>query len=280
MINITNTKVACIGCGTMGGAIMRSLAKKIDAKHITVSAKDFDEAKTYARSTGCSAASSNIEAIKDADVVFIAVKPAFVAGVLQEMGENLNGKTLVSMAAGVKLSTIREVLSESGAKDVMLFRIMPNMPAACGEAMCAISTEEGNSFEAEKVRNQLNLACSLLETGGKVEQVPEKLMDCVTAVSGSGPAFVFMFIEAMADAAVKLGMPRSQAYTYAAQTVKGSACMALETGKHPAELKDAVCSPAGTTIAGVAALEKYGFRNSIIEAVTAAYDRSVELGKK
>lgn len=258
---------------------MRSLARKIDAKHITVTAKAFDEARNFARSTGCNAAQSNTEAIANADVVFIAVKPAFVAEVLTETAAQLAGKTVVSMAAGVKLATIREVLDKAGAKDVTLFRIMPNMPAACGEAMCAISREEGTKQDADHVSTMLNVACTLLESGGIVEQVPEKLMDCVTAVSGSGPAFVFMFIEAMADAAVKLGMPRAQAYTYAAQTVKGSAKMALETGKHPGELKDAVCSPAGTTIAGVTALEKHGLRNAVIEAVTAAYERSVELGK-
>ena len=134
-----------------------------------------------------------------------------------------------------------------------------------------------NSAASEK---DVAEAKSLLEAAGKVEIVDEKLMDCVTAVSGSGPAFVFMFIEAMADAAVKLGMPRAQAYIYAAQTLKGSAEMALQTGKHPAALKDSVCSPAGTTIEGVAALEKNNFRNSVIEAVSAAYRRSVELGKK
>ena len=123
------------------------------------------------------------------------------------------------------------------------------------------------------------LAIEILSSAGRVEVVPEKLMDCVTAVSGSGPAFVFMFIEALADAAVRCGMPRAQAYTYAAQTVYGSAGMVLESGKHPAVLKDMVCSPAGTTIEGVAALEKNNFRNAVIEAVTAACDRSIVLGK-
>ena len=126
---------------------------------------------------------------------------------------------------------------------------------------------------------EFETAKEILSSAGVVEAVPEKLMDCVTAVSGSGPAFVFMFIEALADAAVRCGMPRAQAYTYAAQTVKGSADLVLETGKHPAVLKDSVCSPAGTTIAGVAALEANGFRNAVIEAVTAANDKSIALGK-
>ena len=139
--------------------------------------------------------------------------------------------------------------------------------------MIALSCNDNISKEEQKE------AVEILSAAGKVEKVPEKLMDCVTGVSGSGPAFVFMFIEAMADAAVRCGMPRSQAYIYAAQTVKGSAELVLETGKHPGELKDSVTSPAGTTIEGVAALEENGFRSAVIKAVTNATLKSIELGK-
>ena len=142
-----------------------------------------------------------------------------------------------------------------------------------GEAMIGISPAENVLSE------EADCAKSLLEATGKAEIVSEKLMDGVTAVSGSGPAFVFMFIEALADAAVRCGMPRAQAYTYAAQTVYGSAGMVLESGKIPAALKDMVSSPAGTTIEGIAALERNGFRNAVIEAITAACNRSIELGK-
>ena len=150
---------------------------------------------------------------------------------------------------------------------------MPNVPAQIGQAMTALSC--GTNISEE----ELSEIKTILEAAGKVEQVPEKLMDCVTAVSGSGPAFVFMFIEALADAAVKCGMPRSQAYIYAAQTVKGSAALVLQSGKHPAVLKDSVCSPGGTTIDGVAALEEKGMRNSVISAVVAAYNKSCGMGK-
>ena len=153
-------------------------------------------------------------------------------------------------------------------------RLMPNLPATVGEAMIALTCEDDiSSEEVAEVK-------SILSKAGSVEQVPENLMDCVTGISGSGPAYGFIFIEALADAAVKLGMPRKQAYIYAAQTLKGAAAMVLETGRHPADLKDAVCSPAGTTIAGVAALEENGFRDAIIKAAVAATERSAELGNK
>lgn len=267
-----NVNIACIGCGVMGGALVRAMTTVVGPKKITVSAKSFEEAKAFSDETKCNAVVSNAEAVKGAKFVFIAVKPAFVAEVLKEIAPALSDDAaVVSMAAGVKLESIQAALD--GRKRTLI-RIMPNMPAAIGEAMIALTSKSDAASE------DVQTAKALLESAGKVEIVDEKLMDCVTAVSGSGPAFVFMFIEAMADAAVRLGMPRAQAYIYAAQTLKGSAAMALETGKHPGALKDAVCSPAGTTIEGVAALERNGFRNSVIEAVMAAYNRSAELGKK
>lgn len=150
---------------------------------------------------------------------------------------------------------------------------MPNVPSQISEGMIAVSYNENITTE------EASEVTELLQSTGIVEKVDEKLMDCVTAVSGSSPAFVFIFIEALADAAVRCGMPRKQAYLYAAQTVKGSASLVLKTGKNPAELKDSVCSPGGTTIEGVSALEQNGFRYSIIDAVTKAYEKSVSLGK-
>ncbi|MCH5289810.1 MAG: pyrroline-5-carboxylate reductase [Treponema sp.] len=264
-----DVNVACIGCGVMGGALMRAVAKVVEPKKITVSAKTFDEALAFSKEIGCNAVVSNTEATKGAKFVFVAVKPAFVDEVLRDIDPALSDDAVVvSMAAGVKLETIANAL----VRKRTLVRIMPNMPAAVGEAMIALCASPGAS------EDDVATAQALLSAAGKVERVDEKQMDCVTAVSGSGPAFVFMFIEAMADAAVKLGMPRAQAYTYAAQTLKGSAEMVLRTGRHPGALKDAVCSPSGTTIEGVATLERNGFRDSVIEAVTAAYERSVELG--
>ena len=262
-------KIACIGTGSMGGAIMRAVCKRFDAWNVTVTSKNPEHAKAFAEENGCKSFEKNADAVKDAKYVFIGVKPVMVESVLKEIFPCLSKNSVViSMAAGMSIEKL-----EGFAKGLRFVRIMPNVPAQIGQAMTALSCNSNISEE------ELAEIKAILEAAGKVEQVPEKLMDCVTAVSGSGPAFVFMFIEALADAAVRCGMPRAQAYTYAAQTVYGSAGMVLESGKHPAALKDMVTSPAGTTIEGVAALEKNGFRNAVIEAVTAACDKSIALGK-
>lgn len=261
-------KISCIGTGAMGGAIMRAVCKKYDVKDIKVTDKNPDLGKAFAAETGATFVNSNLEVL-DADYIFLAVKPQFLGDVFGEIaGKIPSSAVVISMAAGVKVEKL-----ENWAPKARFVRMMPNVCAQIGQAMTAISFKD-NIKEAEA-----NTVKDILSAAGKVEQVPEKLMDCVTAVSGSGPAFVFMFIEALADAAVRCGMPRAQAYTYAAQTVYGSAGMVLESGKHPAILKDMVCSPAGTTIEGVATLEKNNFRNAVIEAVTAACSKSAALGK-
>lgn len=261
-------KISCIGTGAMGGAIMRSVCKKYDIKDIKVTDKNTEMGKAFADETGASFVETNKEVL-DADYIFLAVKPQFLGDVFAEIAGSISPKSvIISMAAGVKLEKLK-----NWAPKARFVRMMPNVCAMIGEAMTAVVADETISAEEFKTAQEI------LSAAGKVEVVPEKLMDCVTAVSGSGPAFVFMFIEALADAAVRCGMPRSQAYTYAAQTVYGSAGMVLETGKNPAVLKDMVCSPAGTTIEGVAALEENGFRNAVIKAVTAACDRSIALGK-
>lgn len=260
--------LACIGTGAMGGAIMRAVCNKFDPNNITVSNRTLEKGKSFANYTGCRFADNNKDCIKDAKYIFIAVKPAFLSDLFAEIKNDIpSDAVVISMAAGVKIEKL-----ESFAK-ARYVRIMPNVPAQIAKGMTALSCNDNINSE------ELSDIIEILETAGKVEQIPEKLMDCVTGVSGSGPAFVFMFIEAMADAAVRCGMPRKQAYTYAAQTVMGSAALVLETGKHPGELKDSVTSPAGTTIEGVAALESNGMRNAVIEAVTASYNKSVSLGK-
>ncbi len=263
--DLQNCKVGFIGCGSMGGALIRAMARQIPAQNIIISAAHPEHAQELAAATGCKAARYNSEVAKEADYLFIAVKPAV-------FGEVVNGLSfkrdavVISMAAGIPLYKLRNF-------NRSVVRIMPNMPAAVGQAMTAMCHESVSTDKIESVK-------TLLETAGKVEIVPEKLMDCVTAVSGSGPAYAFMFIEALADAAVQFGMPRKQAYIYAAQTVKGAAAMVLEDGRCPGELKDAVCSPAGTTIEGVAALEQYGLRNAAMKAVAAAYHKSAAMGEE
>ena len=264
-----NLKIACIGTGAMGGAILSSICKKYNPQNITVADKNTESAKNFAQKNNCNFKESNIDAIQNADFIILAVKPNVISIVLKEIQNYISEKTVViSMAAGISIQSLN-----SFAPNARFIRIMPNMPALVGQAMIALSCNDNIS------KDELNNAKTILESAGKVEQVEEKLMDCVTGVSGSGPAFVFMFIEALADAAVKCGMPRQQAYIYAAQTVKGSADVVLQTSRHPAELKDAVCSPGGTTIDGVAALENNNFRNAVIQAVEAAYKKSINLGK-
>lgn len=260
--------ISCIGTGAMGGAIMRAVCKKFDVKQIKVTDKNAEMGKKFALENGCTFVETNKEAVA-AKYIFLAVKPQFLGDVFEDIRGSIPADSVViSMAAGVKIEQLQQY-----SPNARFVRMMPNVCAQIGEAMTAITC---NRYLPEQ---ELSDVKEILSAAGKVEQVPEKLMDCVTAVSGSGPAFVFMFIEALADAAVRCGMPRAQAYTYAAQTVYGSAGMVLQSGTHPAVLKDMVCSPAGTTIEGVAALEKNNFRNAVIEAVTAANDRSVALGK-
>lgn len=277
-MDVHDTKVACIGVGMMGGALMRAVVSVVGGQNLVVSDGTPSKAAEFAQATGCQAATSNGEAVSAAEVIFLAVKPNMIQTVVQEVAPLLAGKTVVSMAAGLKLATIREMyrsaLSTASGPDASVewVRIMPNLPAVVGEGMVALCGL------AETCSATLSTVEALLAAAGRVEVVEERLMDAVTAISGSGPAYGFIFIEALADAAVKLGMPRQQACIYAAQTLKGAAAMQLETGRHPADLKDGVCSPAGTTIAAVEALEQKGFRSSIMAAATAAYNRSVELG--
>ena len=261
-------KIGCIGTGAMGGAIMRAVCKKYDVNQIKVTDKNTQMGKAFAKETGAVFVETNKEVL-DCDFIFLAVKPQFLGEVFAEIGNAIpESAVVISMAAGIKIEKL-----QSWAPKARFIRMMPNVCAQIGQGMTAIS------YNSNITQTEADTAIEILSTAGRVEVVLEKLMDCVTAVGGSAPAFVFMFIEALADGAVRCGMPRAQAYTYASQVVYGSAGMVMQSGKTPAELKDMVCSPAGTTIEGVAALEKNGFRNAVIEAITAACNRSVELGK-
>ena len=220
--------------------------------------------------TGFFATDSNLAVAQRCDMLWLAVKPDVIPAVLNEIGSTVATREslVVSIAAGVSIATMEANLPP-GSRVV---RIMPNLPALVSE--CAAGYCCGtNATRADSQRVR-----QLLNTVGKAEEVPEKLMDAVTGLSGSGPAFGFLMIEALADGGVRAGLPRPIALTLAAQTLKGAAAMVLETGKHPAELKDQVCSPGGTTIAGVEALELASFRAAAMGAVSAAAKRSAELG--
>lgn len=262
-----------IGSGNMGGAIIGGILKSEIAlpSDIIISDKNENVLNQMIEKYGVKTVASNKEVSAQADVLFLCVKPQFVYGVINEIRDTVTERTvIVSIVAGQSI----EMLENAFAKEIKLVRVMPNTPALVGEGMAALTVND-NVTDNEK-----NIVADVFNVFGKCEEVSEKLMDAVTAVSGSSPAYVFMMLEAMADAAVAGGMMRSQAYTFAAQAVLGSAKMVLETGKHPAELKDMVCSPAGTTIDAVAELEKNGFRSSIIEAMTRCMEKSKELGSK
>ncbi|PRR81414.1 pyrroline-5-carboxylate reductase [Clostridium vincentii] len=260
-------KIGFIGCGNMGSAMVGGLIKSgfVNKKDIIISTKTETSAKRLKEELEVNSTLDNKEVVKASDVIFLAVKPYMYKEVIEEIKEGLStNKLIVTIAAGVSIKDIENWLGD-GYK---VIRTMPNTPALVGEAMSAICINKNVSKE------ELEYVCNLYKSFGEYVELDEKDFHGFIALCGSSPAYVFVFIEAMADAAVKLGMPRAKAYRMAAQSVLGSAKMVLETGKHPGELKDMVCSPGGTTIYAVAELEKQGFRNAVIEAVVKCADKS------
>lgn len=267
-----NQKIGFIGGGNMANAMIGGILSSGLVTPTQIIASDKSEAAilqmkdTYGVETTC----SNTYVAKNADIIFLSVKPFLYETVIREIRDEITDKQIiVAIAAG---QTIERIEGAFG-KIIKLVRTMPNTPAMVLEAMSAIAPNETIT------EDDLSAVLSIFESFGKAEVVPESLMDAVTGVSGSSPAYVFMFIEAMADAAVNDGMPRAQAYKFAAQSVLGAAKMVLETGKHPGELKDAVCSPGGTTIAAVAKLEECGFRSTVISAQNTCTAKSKEMSK-
>lgn len=262
-----NRKIGFVGCGNMGKAMLGSIVKsnKIKLDNLIVSTKSKTSTEKINSEFGVKAVTSNVEVVKNSDILFLAVKPYFFKDVIEEIKDIVSESTIIiSIAAGVTIDQIEEWFG----KDVKVVRTMPNTPALVGEGMSAICPNKNvTSEELEYVGNLFNLF-------GKYETLEEKDFHAFIALCGSSPAYVFMFIEAMADAGVKLGLPRAKAYKLAEQSILGSAKLALETGKHPGELKDAVCSPGGTTIEAVIDLEKNGFRNTVISAVEKCAEKS------
>lgn len=262
-------KLGFIGTGNMAGAIMGGIIKKGIFRPEEIIGADISEEgrRKTKEAYGIEVTDDNRKAV-DAEVLILSVKPQFYADAIAEIKDCIKDDQLViTIAPGKTLSW----LEAQFGKKVKIVRTMPNTPALVGEGMTAACV---NQYVTEEEKEY---ALRILSSFGKVELVPEHLIDAVVAVSGSAPAYVFMFIEAMADAAVAEGMPRAQAYAFAAQAVYGSAKMVLETGKHPGELKDMVCSPAGTTIEAVRVLEEKGFRSAVIEAMRACADVSRSL---
>ncbi len=259
-------KYGFIGCGNMGGALARALRKT--TKDILISDPS-PLAADFAAELGCTLGTN--EEAASCDRLFLAVKPHIVQSVLTALRPVLAEKKplIISMAAGVTIGQ----LGAWAACKLPIIRIMPNTPAAVGKGMI---TYDYNGYVSEA-----DLADFLndMRHAGQFDRLDEKLMDVATAVAGCGPAYMYMMIEAMADGAVACGLPRDKAMKYAAATMAGAAEMVLQTGAHPGALKDAVCSPGGSTIAGVRTLEEHGFRGAVIDCVTDAYNRTQELGK-
>lgn len=266
-------KLGLIGAGNMGSAILRGMldANYMKASQVVVcdtSRRRMEElADEFPGATYCDSA---IDLVAQCDMIILAVKPYFLQGVIDDVREALDGKAVVSIAAGWTVSMLAGALEGTTAT---YLRVMPNTPAMVGEGMTALCDDSTFS------KDDFAFAKGIFDAVGRTVILPERLFDGVIAISGSSPAYVYMMIEAMADAGVKEGIPRACAYEMAAQSVLGSALMVLSSGTHPASLKDAVCSPGGTTIEAVEELERKGFRAAVMDAMGACAEKSRQMSK-
>ena len=260
-------QIALIGSGNMGGAMLRGIVGSglVEPADVVVSDVNEERQQALATQLGCTGTCDNTEAVSGAHIVILAVKPQFLDEVAKGLAPSVSSDAIVvSIAAGVSLARLEGLFGH----EAKIVRVMPNLPAMVLQGMSALCPNPNvTTEETARVKE-------LLDAFGKAEVIPERLMDAVVAVSGSAPAYVCMFIEAMADAAVIEGMPRAQAYAFAEQAVRGTAQYLQETGTHPAVLKDMVSSPAGTTIAAVAKLEQTGFRSAVIESMLVCAERN------
>ena len=260
-----------IGAGNMGGIFAKAVTLKSSGAKVAVSCSSEKSTLEAAEKYGCTASTPD-EIAKNSRFVFLGIKPQISNQVLGKIKSALSADKdviAVSMMAGIDLSSLKQMC---GLDKVI--RIMPNTPCSVGKGMTQVCCTDAVSGE------ELSQFCDLIASTGLIDIVEEKYIDCACAVSGCGPAFAYIFIEALSDGAVKCGLPRDKAYEYASQMLIGAASLALESGKNPGELKDAVCSPGGSTISGVSALEKGNFRASVIDAVCSSFEKTKELGKK
>jgi pyrroline-5-carboxylate reductase len=267
---LSDKKLAVLGAGKLGGILLRAYLRQelFSPKRVTATVKHSEKASTLSKELGVSVTTENCKAVHGADIVLLGVKPQVVGDVLKEIASELDEKTLViSVAASVPTSYIEQRLSE----EVPVVRAMPNTPSAVGCGMTGIC--RGAHAGAE----HLEMARAMFNAVGRTVVVDEKNMDAVTGLSASGPAFAYIILESLAEAGVKVGLPRDVATLLAAQTMKGAASVVLETGDHPALLKDAVTTPAGCTIDGIMELEEGKLRVTLIKAVVKATSRAGEL---
>ena len=262
-------RIGFIGCGNMGSALAKACAGQ--GRTLLFANRTVSKAETLALQLGGNAA-DNERVARECDLIFLGVKPQMMAQLIEDIAPVLRERkdrfVLVTMAACIKIAALRAM----AGGEVAVIRIMPNTPVSVGEGMilwCAegIDPEERAEF------------LSLMADAGGLDELPEQLMDAGSALSGCGPAFAYQFIEALSDGGVVCGLPRDKALAYAAQTLLGAARLLQESGQHPGVLKDAVCSPGGSTIQGVRALEDGGLRSTVMAAAIASYDKTVELGK-
>lgn len=258
-------KIGFIGMGNMGYAMLKGALTLFAPGEIIFTCPDLEKCKKISAETGVRYAESNAECANNAKYLVLAVKPQVYDIVLKNIHDIVTEEhVIISIAPGITIDSLKKNLGQN----IRIVRAMPNTPALVGEGMTGISYEPSDfSFEE---RDQIE---QFFNSFGKVVTVKEELMSGIVCASGSSPAYVYMFIESLADSVVKYGIPRADAYKLVAQTVLGSAKMVLETGEHPGLLKDKVCSPGGTTIQGVAALEEYGFRNALMKATDSCYDK-------
>jgi pyrroline-5-carboxylate reductase len=270
-LTVAKKTIGCIGAGNMGSAILTRLAGSLDPKLIQAYDKDAGRSDTLLREFGIGIAASSEVIARDSAIIIIAVKPDSVAEVLEGIKKNVTSdKIVVSIAAGINISFMEKILGTSAR----IVRVMSNTPALVGEGMSVLShnanVDQNALIEVEQIFSRL----------GRVMVLPEKLMDAVTGLSGSGPAYVFTFIQALADGGVRLGIPREKALVLAAQTVLGSAKYVLESSEDPISLRGRVASPGGTTIEGIYTLERSGFAGMVMDAVEKAALKSQKLGEK
>jgi len=261
-----------IGTGNMGGALAKAAASSIGGKFVFLS--DFIEEKAAALAEEIFANKSDNKTIaENCKYIFLGVKPQVIFDTIKEIAPTLKKRKdryiVISMAAGISIEAIEKAFGFNAP----VIRIMPNTPAAVGNGVILYSCDD------EITVKETEEFCEIFKKAGITDRIPEKLIDAASAVSGCGPAFVYLFIESLSDGGVLCGLPRDKALLYAAETVKGAAEMVLKTGKHPGELKDNVCSPGGTTIEGVKALEMGAFRATTVNAVSKAYEKTLFLKK-
>jgi pyrroline-5-carboxylate reductase len=270
---LNDKKIAILGSGNMGEALVSGLIVSESSEPENIICTDIRKEKLdeIRREYGVRTTTDNIKAVVESDIIVYAVKPQIIAAVLKETAKKLDmSKLVISIAAGVPMAAIESCLD----KDLRLIRVMPNIAASVNEAASAIAAG------AHATKEDIDLALAIFNSIGKSIFLKENyLMDAITGLSGSGPAYIFLIVDALADAGVKMGLARQDALFLSTQTVLGAAKLLLETQEHPGQLKDKVTSPGGTAIAGLATLEEGGLRTTLIRAVEAATNRSKELGE-